>query len=191
LELSAALPFPVTNMSVGIRHFETKKSMMVTDVAVRGYLKNLVGEDGLEMVERASINELTDEKIAEETDANLNTVRRTLYILYENRLANYRRERDKDSGWLTYLWKVDLSDVERNVEEEAQKLIRRLTTRLDFEGQNVCYTCENGCSRFLFENASDYGFICPVCQGGLDFQDSSILVEAMRQKLEELRIAFE
>jgi len=34
--------------------------MMVTDVAVRGYLKNLVGEDGLDMVERASINELTD-----------------------------------------------------------------------------------------------------------------------------------
>jgi transcription initiation factor TFIIE subunit alpha len=123
--------------------------MMVTDVAVRGYLKNLVGEDGLEMVGRASINELTDEKIAEETDANLNTVRRTLYILYENRLANYRRERDKDSGWLTYLWKVDLNEVERNVEEEAQKLVRRLETRLDFEAQNVCYTCENGCGRFV------------------------------------------
>jgi transcription initiation factor TFIIE subunit alpha len=165
--------------------------MMVSDVAIRGYLKNLVGEDGLEMIGRASINELTDEKIAEETDANLNTVRRTLYILYENRLANYRRERDKDSGWLTYLWKVDLSDVERNVEEEAKKLVRRLETRFDFEVQNVCYTCENGCARFLFENASDYGFVCPVCQGGLDYQDSSILVEAVRQKLEELRIAFE
>ncbi|MGA7075340.1 MAG: transcription factor, partial [Halobacteriota archaeon] len=102
--------------------------MMDTDVAVRGYLKNLVGEDGLEMIERASINELTDEKIAQETDTNLNTVRRTLYILYENRLANYRRERDKDSGWLTYLWKVDLSDIARNMDEEAQKLIRRLNT---------------------------------------------------------------
>jgi transcription initiation factor TFIIE subunit alpha len=77
------------------------------------------------------------------------------------------------------------------VEEEAQKLVRRLETRLDFEAQNVCYTCENGCGRFLFENASDYGFICPVCQGRLDYQDSSILVEAMRQKLEEMRIAFE
>jgi transcription initiation factor TFIIE subunit alpha len=165
--------------------------MMVTDIAVRGYLKNLVGEDGLEMIERASINELTDEKIAEETDANLNTVRRTLYILYENRLANYRRERDKDSGWLTYLWKVDLSDIARNMQEEAQKLIRRLNTRLDFEGQNVCYTCENGCGRFLFEEASDNDFVCPVCQAGLDYQDSSVLVEAMRRKLEELKIAFE
>jgi transcription initiation factor TFIIE subunit alpha len=165
--------------------------MMVSDVAVRGYLKNLVGDDGLEMIERASINELTDEKIAEETGSNLNTVRRTLYILYENRLANYRRERDKDSGWLTYLWKVDLSDISRNMDEEAQKLIRKLDTRLDFEGQSVCYTCENGCGRFLFETASDYDFVCPVCQAGLDYQDSSVLVEAVRRKLEELRRAFE
>ena len=164
---------------------------MVRDAAIQGYLKNLVGEDGLEMIERASIDELTDEKIAEETGTNLNTVRRTLYILYENRLANYRRERDKDSGWLTYLWQVDLSEISRNMDEEAQKLIKRLETRLDFETQNVCYTCENGCNRVLFETASDYDFICPICQAGLDFQDNSLLVEVLNGTLEELKRAFE
>ncbi|MGZ4914425.1 MAG: transcription factor [Halobacteriota archaeon] len=164
---------------------------MVRDAAIQGYLKNLVGEDGLEMIERASIDELTDEKIAEETGTNLNTVRRTLYILYENRLANYRRERDKDSGWLTYLWQVDLSEIPRNMDEEAQKLIKRLETRSDFETQNVCYTCENGCNRVLFEAASDYDFICPICQASLDFQDNSLLVEVLNGKLEELKRAFE
>ncbi len=164
---------------------------MVRDAAVQGYLKNLVGEDGLEMIERASIEELTDEKIAEETASNLNTVRRTLYILYENRLANYRRERDKDSGWLTYLWQVDLSDISRNMDEEAEKLIKRLETRLDFEAQNVCYTCENSCNRILFETASDYDFICPICQASLDFQDNSLLIEVLRGKLEELKRVFE
>ena len=164
--------------------------MMVGDVAVQGYLKNLVGEHGLEMIERVSPDELTDEKMAEETGSNLNTVRRTLYILYENRLANYRRERDKDSGWLTYLWRVDLSDIARNIDDEAQKLIRRLEARLDFEGQNVCYTCTNGCGRFLFETASDYDFVCPFCQTSLDHQDSSILIEALRAKLEELKSVF-
>ncbi len=164
---------------------------MVRDAAIQGYLKNLVGEDGLEMIERASIDELTDEKIAEGTGTNLNTVRRTLYILYENRLANYRRERDKDSGWLTYLWQVDLSEISRNMNEEAQKLIKRLETRLDFETQNVCYTCENGCNRVLFETASDYDFICPICQASLDFQDNSLLVEVLNGKLEELKRVFE
>lgn len=181
----------VARLQVDIRPFDAQNNMMISDVAIRGYLKNLVGDDGLEMIERASINELTDEKIAEETGSNLNTVRRTLYILYENRLANYRRERDKDSGWLTYLWKVDLSDISRNMDEEAQKLIRRLDARLDFEVQNVCYTCEHGCGRFLFETASDYDFVCPVCQAGLDFQDSSVLVDAVSTKLAELRRVFE
>jgi len=165
--------------------------MMVRDVAIQGYLENLVGKDGLEMIERVSADELTDEKIAEETGSNLNTVRRTLYILYENRLANYRRERDKDSGWLTYLWQVDLSDITRNIDDEAQKLVRRLEARLDFEGQNVCYTCENGCGRFLFETASDYDFICPVCRASLSHQDSAILIEALKGKLEELKSVFE
>ena len=164
---------------------------MVRDAAIQGYLKNLVGEDGVEMIERSSIDELTDEKIAEETGTNLNTVRRTLYILYENRLANYRRERDKDSGWLTYLWQVDLSEISRNMNDEAQKLIKRLETRLDFETQNVCYMCENGCNRVLFETASDYDFICPICQASLDFQDNSPLVEVLNGKLEELKRAFE
>jgi len=76
---------------------------MVRDIAVKGYLRNLVGDEGLEIVEKVPLGELTDEKIAEETGANLNTVRRTLYVLYENRLARYRRERDRDSGWLTYI----------------------------------------------------------------------------------------
>jgi len=164
--------------------------MMVRDVAIQGYLENLVGKDGLEMIERVPTDELTDEKIAEETGSNLNTVRRTLYILYENRLANYRRERDKDSGWLTYLWHVDLSDITRNIDDEAQKLVRRLEARLDFEGQNVCYTCENGCGRFLFETASDYDFICPVCRASLSHQDSAILIEALKGKLEELKSVF-
>jgi transcription initiation factor TFIIE subunit alpha len=164
--------------------------MMVKDVAIQGYLENLVGKDGLEMIERVSADELTDEKIAEETGSNLNTVRRTLYILYENRLANYRRERDKDSGWLTYLWQVDLSDITRNIDDEAQKLVRRLEARLDFEGQNVCYTCESGCGRFLFETASDYDFICPVCRASLSHQDSTILIEALKGKLDQLKSVF-
>jgi len=165
--------------------------MMVRDIAVRGYLRNLIGDEGLEIVKNVPLVELTDETIAEETGANLNTVRRTLYVLYENRLARYRRERDRDSGWLTYIWKVDFSDVERNLDEEAKKLINRLEARMGFELQNVSYTCENRCGRYLFDMASDYGFLCPVCNKSLDHQDNSVLVGTIERKICELRAAFE
>ncbi|HJJ50959.1 MAG TPA: transcription factor, partial [Methanocorpusculum sp.] len=47
--------------------------------------------------------ERSDEEIAELTEINLNSVRHTLYNLYEHRLAEYRRIKNNETGWLTYL----------------------------------------------------------------------------------------
>jgi len=81
------------------------------DPVIQGLLFNLVGEDGMDVVLNMPDGEITDDGVAEITNVPLNIVRRTLYILFENRLATYRRERNKDSGWLTYLWKIDLKDM--------------------------------------------------------------------------------
>ncbi|MCX9025926.1 MAG: transcription factor, partial [Candidatus Methanoperedens sp.] len=68
----------------------------LNDPVIKGYLINLVGEEGYKVVANMPEGEVTDEKIAQATGVLLNIVRRTLFILYENRLANYRRERDTD-----------------------------------------------------------------------------------------------
>jgi len=88
----------------------------LNDSVIKGYLINLVGEEGYKVVLNMPEGEVTDEKIAQATGVLLNIVRRTLFILYENRLASYRRERDSDSGWLTYLWRLDLSNLNRQLE---------------------------------------------------------------------------
>jgi len=59
------------------------------DAVARAYIRGLVGKDGLIMVDKAPKGEVTDEKVAEVTGVSLNTVRRALYILYENGLASY------------------------------------------------------------------------------------------------------
>ncbi len=76
---------------------------IVEETIHRAYLNKLVGDEGLQIVENIPGEEITDERLAEVTGISLNTVRRTLYLLYEHRLAVYRRKRDPDSGWLTYL----------------------------------------------------------------------------------------
>ena len=73
----------------------------LNDKVIRGYLMSLVGEEGLQMIEKMPEGEVTDEEIATETGILLNTVRRTLFILHENKFAICRRERDSNSGWLT------------------------------------------------------------------------------------------
>ncbi len=156
------------------------------DPVIKGYFINLVGEEGFKVVQNMPEGEVTDEKIAEVTGVLLNIVRRTLFILYENRLAVYRRERDTDSGWLTYLWQLDLSNLNSQLELEAKKLLRNLKSKLQFEEGKVFYICENKCGRYLFEDAAEMEFICPVCGGKLEYLDSEKLIKALKRRISEL-----
>lgn len=156
------------------------------DPVVKGYLINLVGAEGYKVVKNMPKGEVTDEQIAEATGVLLNIVRRTLFILYENRLAAYRRERDTDSGWLTYLWKLDLSNLESQLGLEAKKLLKNLRAKLEFEQDKVFYACDKLDGRFLFEHATELEFKCPVCGGYLEYQDNEPVIKALKQRIAEL-----
>lgn len=158
----------------------------LNDPVIKGYFINLVGEEGFKVVEKTPEDEVTDEKIAEVTGVLLNIVRRTLFILYENRLAVYRRVRDTDSGWLTYLWKLDLSNLNNQLEIESKKILKNLKVKLEFEDGKQFYACKKQCARFLFETAAELEFICPVCAEDLEYQDNEVLIKALRKRISEL-----
>jgi transcription initiation factor TFIIE subunit alpha len=153
---------------------------------VRGYFLNLIGEEGFKVVKNMPEGEVTDEQIAEATGVLLNIVRRTLFILYENRLAVYRRVRDIDSGWLTYLWKLDLSNLENQLELESKKVLKNLKTKLESEEGKVFYICKNHCNRYLFEFAVELEFICPVCGEMLEYQDNENIIRSLKKRIIEL-----
>lgn len=159
--------------------------------AISGYLHKLVGDDGIKIIEKilekAPDKELTDEKVAEISGINLNLVRKTLYILYENHLAIYRRERDKDSGWLTYLWKLDLGNAENMLKNETKKLVRKLERRLEFEN-NEFYICSaEPPHRILFDYAVDTNFTCPVDSTPMTYYDNTMEKQAIESRLEKLK----
>ncbi|MFY1644198.1 transcription factor, partial [Methanoculleus bourgensis] len=65
---------------------------LLNDQAINAYLLRMIGEEGIELLKRfPEGEEHSDEELAEMTEINLNTVRHTLYTLYEKRLAEYRR----------------------------------------------------------------------------------------------------
>jgi transcription initiation factor TFIIE subunit alpha len=159
--------------------------------AVKGYIRKLVGDEGITVVEKmleaVPDREVTDEKVAEISGINLNLVRKTLYILYENHLAIYRRERDKDSGWLTYLWKLDLDNAEHMLRNETRKLIRKLERRLDFENQEFFVCEEEPPHRILFDYAMEANFVCPVDESPLMHYDNSVEKQALRNRIDALK----
>ncbi len=150
------------------------------------YFKSLIGDDGLRVLEKIPEAEITDENITELAGLDLNTVRRTLYILYENKLMRYRREKSEDSGWLTYYWKIELNELDRIVNDEIKKLRKILEQKLEFESGNVFYSCKYHPVRFVFDDAAEYSFKCPFCEESLDYEDNNPMVVALEQKLSEL-----
>lgn len=166
---------------------------VLENTAIRGYIQKLVGDEGMKIVEKMLENvpdkEVTDEKIQVISGINLNLVRKTLYILYENHLALYRRERDKDSGWLTYLWKLDLENAENMLKNETRKLIRKLERRLEFEN-NEFYVCEDEPHhRILFDYAMDANFACPVDGSPMVYYDNTEEKRALQDRIDRLKVA--
>ncbi len=158
----------------------------MNDPVIRGYLIRLVGEDGLAMIEKMPEGEVTDEQIAQATGILLNIVRRTLFILNENKLAICRRERDASSGWLTYLWTLDMSDVEKQLVKEKKRLIKNLKIRKEFEESNVFYVCPEGCIRMDFKQASDSVFMCPDCGEDMVHQDNQSFIHIIQERIKNL-----
>ncbi|WP_458188278.1 transcription factor [Haladaptatus sp. NG-WS-4] len=159
---------------------------LLSDPVIQKYLHELVGPKGMPVAAAPPDGEVTDEELAEELDLELNDVRRALFILYENDLATYRRLRDEDSGWLTYLWTFEYDKIPGNLEEEMYRLLDALRQREEYERNHEFYLCEICSLRFEFGEAMDFGFECPECGSPLESMDNTMLVDSMDERIDEL-----
>ena len=159
---------------------------LLNDPVIQKYLHELVGPKGMPVAAAPAEGEVTDEELAEELGLELNDVRRALFILYENDLATYRRVRDEDSGWLTYLWTFEYDNIPQNLAEEMERLMLALDRREEYERENEFYLCEVCSLRFEFGEAMDFGFECPECGSPLEAMENDRLLEAMQERLAEL-----
>jgi transcription initiation factor TFIIE subunit alpha len=160
---------------------------LLEDPVIQKYLHELVGPKGMPVAAAPPDGEVTDEELAEELGLELNDVRRALFILYENDLASYRRLRDEDSGWLTYLWTFQYQNIPEQLESEMHRLLAALEERHEYELANEFYLCENCGIRFEFGEAMEFAFECPECGSSLDAMENTRLVESMEGRIEELR----
>lgn len=169
----------------------TVKHMKDVSAVIFEFLEELLGEGGVEVASAIYDNEFTDEEIAKETGIRVNTVRKVLYRLYDNRLASYRRTRDKNTGWFIYYWKMDLnkaSEIMKNIEREY---LQKLLQRLEYERNNMFFRCNNGCDKVVFDLASENDFKCPGCDSTLSFVDNSSIIEELEKQIRRLQASTE
>ncbi len=155
--------------------------------AVAAYLLRLIKQEGLLLIERfPAEGEFSDEELAEATKINLNSVRHTLYTLYERRLAEYRRIKNNETGWLTYLWRLRLDNIPVALAEEMETILEKLRTRERFEEENDFYRCGQCGLLLTFNQAMDFDFCCPECASAMAHFDNEILFLALRRRRESM-----
>lgn len=156
------------------------------DRSVRKFVKEIAGEEGIDIIDAMGNDELTDEDITERVEFELNTTRRALYDLYEARLATYDRSRNEETGWITYTWRLTLDNLEEAVKGQKREILDNLKERLEYEKNNEFYGCPEEHGKWLFEDAMDLGFRCPECGDQLEPVDNSDFIEQMEEKIETL-----
>ncbi len=144
------------------------KSQMLADPEVRQMLINLAGEHTLHVISDFD-TQMSDEEIAKKTKLRTSDVRVVLNKLHSCGLVSYSRSRDKNSGWYSYVWKMN--------NERARGIIERMKGNGGAQapmapegdgGENYgCPNCADGC--VPFDKASEAMFRCGQCGTSLEF----------------------
>ena len=116
----------------------------------------------------------------------LNTVRKTLYKLYSGKLAQFRRIRDKSTGWFIYYWWHEFDLFEEILMEKKRLMESKLRERLKFEENNYfffCKECLDSNNKFNFDRAFELNFRCPDCGGPLEAQDNKEVIHFLKEKI--------
>jgi transcription initiation factor TFIIE subunit alpha len=160
----------------------------LNEPAIRAYIHRLIGDEGLDLLERfPPEGEHSDEDLAASTGINLNSVRHTLYTLYEKRLAEYHRIKNNETGWLTYLWQLRMDRIYDAIREDMGMVLDKLERRARHEEENDFYICKECHVIFTFPQAMDTEFLCPNCGQAFSHFDNETLLKSLRERIDTIK----
>jgi transcription initiation factor TFIIE subunit alpha len=148
--------------------------------------KDITDEDITENIkERIKDTEIDLEPDDKEV-LKLNSVRKTLYKLYSEKLAQFRRIRDKSTGWFIYYWWNEFDLLEEILIGKKNMLDTKLRERLNFEENNYfffCTSCQDKNKKYNFDEAFELNFRCPDCGSPLTAQDNKKIIEFLKSRI--------
>lgn len=137
---------------------------LLSNPLVVEYFKTNFGENSINII-LAAMEEMTDDAIAARCKTKVAEVRATLNKLYNYRMAQYKRIKDRDTGWFSYLWKIDVSNILDIINEQTSSRIEELSNNIERMNTEFIYYCPQ-CSKtnvIHFDLAAEMSFRCPNC----------------------------
>ena len=125
-----------------------------------------------------------DEEIATELNMKETTVRTLLNDLHGEGLVDYKRTKNKKTGWYTYTWKKRGEKIGSYVIDHLSVELQKLNDRLDREENGTILACS--CSRIPLSEAMELDFLCPECNEPFQMQDNSKDMESIRKEIDSI-----
>jgi transcription initiation factor TFIIE subunit alpha len=131
---------------------------------------------------------ISEFKIAESLNEEVNRIRNMLYRLHTHNLVTYIRKKDKLKGWYISYWTLNLNAVLVIQVKMKKEQIESLKERLEREEENIngFFLCPNLCSRLALDQAMFYNFKCPECGTLMNQQDNTRTIARLKEKIVEL-----
>ena len=162
---------------------------VVTDDILSKTAYIIGGEDAAKViVALKELGEVTDDMLLPKTGMKLNDIRKILFKLQNHCIVRCDNSRDKDTGWFVIRWSVQPDQVEAFIINRKKQVLNILKTRFEYEKRFDFYYCHTPeCRKITFEDAMDNMFRCPTCNKSLQYYDNSATVEALADKLEQMK----
>ena len=151
---------------------------------------DLAGEDAksIALVLLSMHQEATDEEISQILNMRLSDVRRSLYDLADIQIAQSRKIRNKKTGWYVYYWRLLPERVFTIVKKKQEDTLNRLNIRLDFERDNVTFSCNTAsCKKYSFDESMQHDFTCPDCLNRLESLDNAFIIRILEGEITKLK----
>jgi transcription initiation factor TFIIE subunit alpha len=123
-------------------------------------------------------------KLSEQLDMNINELRILLYKLTEDNLISSIRKKDKQKGWYIYYWTFNFKHARDLLVKHKEKQLEELNHKLANK-EIPKYVCSNGCISLSLEDAMEIEFKCPECNSLLKLKEVKYNEEIIRKKIKE------
>ncbi len=162
--------------------------MRLTNKIIENVVTEVAGEDVLPLIKALKNKKNVSEfKLAETIEEEVNTTRNMLYRLYHANLVSFVRKKDKKKGWYIYYWTFDRKKIKHLLLNLKKKRLEKLQDRLEREKSNKFYTCKSKCIRLDFDQAMDFEFKCPECGELANQEDNSKEIQKIKTEIKEIK----
>ncbi len=161
--------------------------MNITRREINKAVSDAYGKEALDVIRcLEKLKSATEFEVSEEIGIEVNKVRKLLYLLSESNLVGSLRKRDAEKGLYVYYWSFQKDNVETMIANRQKKKMSSLKEELEKEKNSTFFSCGNGCSRLVFEEAVDYDFRCPECGAMMSEDRNGKLIKELETKIQKL-----